>query len=307
MITRRGFMGTAAAAGTGALIGGGGSDAHAAGLADLVPGAPTLVVKDLARVARYYEEGIGLVRIDAAGDTVQLGAGGRVLLTLRRREAAERDNPRLAGLYHTAFLLPSRAELGAWLRRAIAMRLPFDGVSDHKVSESLYLSDPEGNGIEVYADRPRASWRWANGVVEMGNHPLDGEGILRDGEKLAERETVPDGTVVGHVHLRVGGIPEAEAFYRDVAGLDITRKRDGATFYATSGYHHHLATNTWESAGSPPRTGDLTGLAVLALVAKDTAAFEARAERMLAAGGKREGSVVRAADPWGNLVELAKA
>lgn len=110
------------------------------------------------------------------------------------------------------------------------------------------------------------------------------EGVLRDGQTLPARETVPDGTVVGHVHLRVGGIPEAEAFYRGVVGLDITRKRDGATFYATSGYHHHLATNTWESAGSPKRTGELTGLAVLALVAKDRAAFDARAERMIAAG-----------------------
>ncbi len=113
--------------------------------------------------------------------------------------------------------------------------------------------------------------------------------------------------IVGHVHLRVGGIPEAVAFYRDVIGLDITRKRDGATFYATSGYHHHLATNTWESAGSPRRTGDLTGLAILALVAKDTISFEARAERMVAAGGKIEGRVVRASDPWGNVVELTKA
>lgn len=303
MMTRREMLGAAAAAGAGALIGAGVADA--AGLADLVPGAPTLIVKDLSLVARYYEEGIGLQRIDSAGDTVQLGAGGRVLLTLRKREAAERETPRLAGLYHTAFLLPSRAELGAWLRRAIAIRLPFDGVSDHKVSELLYLSDPEGNGIEIYADRPRAAWTWTNGVVEMGNNPLDGEGILRDGQALPAREAVPDGTVVGHVHLRVGGIPEAEAFYRGVVGLDITRKRDGATFYATSGYHHHLATNTWESAGSPKRTGELTGLAVLTLVAKDKAAFDARAERMIAAGGKLEGRVARAEDPWGNVVELS--
>lgn len=276
-------------------------------VADLTPGAPTLVVRDLARVAGYYEQGIGLARIDGDSETVQLGAGGRVLLTLLKRNGAEREAPGLAGLYHTAFLLPRRAELGAWLRRAIRNKLPFDGVSDHRVSESLYLSDPEGNGIEIYADRPRESWTWVNGSVEMGNLPLDGASMLRDGEALPDRDQVPAATVVGHVHLRVGAIPEAESFYGRVVGLDITRRRDGATFYATSGYHHHLATNTWESAGSPRRSGATTGLAVLSLVARDAATFEARAERLVAAGGKLDGRSVQAEDPWGNIVLLSRA
>ncbi|MDX2205268.1 MAG: VOC family protein [Hyphomicrobiaceae bacterium] len=276
-------------------------------MAPLVPGAPTLVVRDLARVGAYYENGIGLERIDGDSETRHLGAGRRTLLVLRQRKSAEQEPPGLAGLYHTAFLLPGRAELGAWLRRAIRMRLPLDGVSDHRVSESLYLSDPEGNGIEIYADRPRATWVWSGSTVEMGNHPLDGDGILRDGMGLPEPERLPSGTIVGHVHLRVGAVPQAEAFYAGVVGLEITRRRDGAAFYATGRYHHHLATNEWESAGSPRRSGATTGLAQLALVANDAAAFDAAAERMLAAGGARSGRQIRVPDPWGNIVVLSRA
>ena len=272
------------------------------------PGAPTLIVRDLARVAAYYEEGIGLARIDADSDTVRLGAGGVTLIELRKRQSAEQEPAGLAGLYHTAFLVPSRAELGAWLRRAAEAQLPFDGASDHLVSESLYLSDPEGNGIEVYADRQRAGWKWSDKTVEMRNSQLDIQGILADGAALTGAGSrLPDGTRVGHVHLRVGSIPDAERFYEQVLGFDITRRREGATFYSTGRYHHHLATNTWESRGSPRRPGTTTGLAALALIAKDGAAFDAAAERMLAAGGRRQGEAIAADDPWGNVVVLSKA
>jgi catechol 2,3-dioxygenase len=275
--------------------------------APIHPGAPTLIVRDLDRVAGYYEESIGLGRIDADSDTVRLGADGVVLMVLRKRQGAEREPTGLAGLYHTAFLVPSRADLGAWLRRAIEAKLPFDGAADHLVSESLYLSDPEGNGIEVYADRPRSGWKWNGKIVEMRNSELDVRGILADGAALPTNSRVPGGTRIGHVHMRVGGIPEAEHFYERLLGFDITRRREGATFYATGRYHHHLATNIWESRGSPRRPGTTTGLAILALIAKDGAAFDATAERMLAAGGKRSGSMIAVEDPWGNVVELSKA
>jgi catechol 2,3-dioxygenase len=275
--------------------------------APLHPGAPTVVVRDLAKVAAYYEESIGLNRIDADSDTVRLGADGVVLIVLRGRHGAEQEPPGLAGLYHTAFLLPSRAELGVWLRRAIEARLPFDGAADHLVSESLYLSDPEGNGIEVYADRARSGWQWNGSIVEMRNSALDVRGILADGAKLATASVLPEGTRVGHVHLRVGGIPQAEQFYGQVLGFDITRRREGATFYATGRYHHHLATNTWESRRSARRPGTTTGLAALALTARDSAAFDATAERMIAAGGRWRANSIIAEDPWGNVVELSKA
>ena len=296
-VTRRDFV---AGCGGAAVAGLTMSEAHAQSApprveslnAPLHPGAPTLIVRDLAGVARYYEEGIGLARIDADSDTARLGAGGEVLIVLRKRPSAEREPPGLAGLYHTAFLVPGRADLGAWLRRAIEMKLPFD---------------PEGNGIEMYADRPRSGWKWSGDIVEMRNSELDIRGILSDGAALAASPRVPDGTRVGHVHLRVGGIPEAEQFYKGLLGFDITRRREGATFYATGRYHHHLATNTWESRGSRRRPGTTTGLAMLALLAKDGAAFDAAAERMLAAGGKRKGDAIAADDPWGNSVELSKA
>jgi catechol 2,3-dioxygenase len=155
------------------------------------PGAPTLVVHDLGRVAGYYEERIGLSRIDADSDTVRLGAGGVVLLVLRKRQSAEREPPGLAGLYHTAFLVPSSAELGAWLRKAIEAQLPFDGAADHLVSESLYLSDPEGNGIEVYADRPRSGWKWNDAIVEMRNSELDVNIHLQQFEQHHVTQTQP--------------------------------------------------------------------------------------------------------------------
>jgi catechol 2,3-dioxygenase len=275
--------------------------------APLYPGAPTLIVRDLSRVASYYEDCIGLSRIDEDSDTVRLGAGGVALMVLRERQDAEQEPPSLAGLYHTAFLVPSRADLGVWLRRAIDAKLPFDGAADHLVSESLYLSDPEGNGIEIYADRPRSGWKWRDKIVEMRNSVLDTRGILADGATVAKASSrLPDATRVGHVHLRVGGVAEAEQFYGQLLGFDITRRREGATFYATGRYHHHLATNIWKSRGSPRRPGTTTGLAILALIAKDGAAFDATAERMLAAGGKQRGSAMAAEDPWGNVVELSK-
>lgn len=310
-ITRRDFVaGCGVAVGTGIAM----DDASAQRSArveslnaPVYPGAPILIVRDLAGVARYYEEDIGLSRIDADSETVRLGAGGFALVVLRKRQSAKQEPPGLAGLYHTAFLVPSRGELGAWLRRAIEAKLPFDGAADHLVSESLYLSDPEGNGIEVYADRPRDSWKWNGDIVEMRNSELDTRSILADGAKITGSSSrVPDGTRVGHVHMRVGGIEEAEQFYGQLLGFDVTRRREGATFYATGRYHHHLATNIWESRGSPRRSGTTTGLAVLSLIANDSAAFDATAERMLAAGGRRSGNDIAADDPWGNVVELSR-
>lgn len=276
--------------------------------APVYTGAPVLIVKDLAGVTRYYEEGIGLTRIDADSESSRLGAGGVVLLVLRKRASAEREPPGLAGLYHTAFLVPSRGELGVWLRRAVDNKLVFDGASDHLVSESFYLSDPEGNGIEVYADRPRDTWRWSGDLIEMRNSAPDIRSILAEAAGIATPSAgMPDGSRVGHVHMRVGAIDAAEQFYQKVLGFDVTRRREGATFYATGRYHHHLATNIWESRGSARRPGTTTGLAVLSLVAADGKAFDAAAERMLVAGGKRTGNTVIAEDPWGNVAELSQA
>lgn len=274
----------------------------------LHPGLPTLHVRDLDTVARYYEDTIGLHRIDAEKDSVRLGAGDRTLLHLIKRPGVDLEPSGFAGLFHTAFLLPSRADLGRWLRRAINAQVMFDGASDHKVSEALYLTDPEGNGIEIYADRPRDSWSWSNDQVQMATDPLDVQGLVAAGGPIApETARMPDDAIVGHIHLRVGGIPEAEKFYRDVLGLDVTARRTGATFYATGGYHHHLATNTWQSRNSPKRSGTITGLASFELNAIDGKTFDAAAERALAAGGRRSGETIEVTDPWLNRIVLRKA
>lgn len=274
----------------------------------LHPGLPTLLVRDLDKVARYYEDTIGLHRIDAEKDSVRLGAGGKVLLHLIKRAGVDLEPRGFAGLFHTAFLLPSREDLGRWLHRAINEQVLFDGASDHKVSEALYLTDPEGNGIEIYADRPRNSWEWSSSEVHMVTDPLDVRNLVAaGGPKAPETARMPDGTIVGHIHLRVGGIPEAEAFYRDVLGLDVTARRPGATFYATGGYHHHIATNIWGSRNSPKRSGTVTGLASFELYAIDGKTFDASAERLLATGGKRNGDAIEATDPWLNRIILRKA
>ena len=275
--------------------------------APLRPGAVTLIVRDLDRVGRYYEEVIGLHRMETEQESMQLGDGHAVLLILRQRDV-DPEPAGSAGLFHTAFLLPTRADLGRWLHRALRSGVRLDGASDHKVGEALYLTDPEGNGIEVYADRPRDAWLWKGGEVLMSTDPLDMEGLIAAGEgETSDATRVPSGTTVGHIHLRVGGLPEAEAFYHDVLGLDITCHYPGATFYSTSGYHHHVATNIWRSRNAPKRSGSTTGLASFELIARDRDAFDASAERLIAGGGRRTGDAIEAADPWGNIVLLKQA
>ena len=272
------------------------------------PGAPLLLVRDLDAVSRYYEQVIGLHVLSKEKDEVHLGAGSRLLLTLRKRPNIDLEPQGFAGLFHTAFLMPDRPSLGRWLLRAIEDNVPFVGAADHLVSEALYLQDPEGNGIEVYADRPRDQWTWNGAKVEMASLELDVRGIVMSGGgKPSDTSRVPDEMTVGHIHLRVGGIPEAEAFYNGILNFDITASMPGATFYSTGKYHHHIATNTWQSSGAPKRSGSITGLSSFDLIAKDQPAYDAMANHMLAKGGKRDGEMVTLPDPWGNLVQLRKA
>lgn len=276
--------------------------------APLRPGAPLLLVRDLETVARYYVEVIGLHLLHQDKDEAYLGAGERPLLVLRRRPNIELEPLGSAGLFHTAFLMPDRPSLGRWLMRAIEDRREFVGAADHLVSEAFYLQDPEGNGIEVYADRPRAEWRWKGEAVEMASLAPDIEGIiLSGGARPSDTSRVPDGMTVGHIHLRVGGIPEAEAFYNGILNFDVTARIPDATFYSTGRYHHHIATNTWQSAGAPKRSGTITGLASFELIAADQVAFDAMANHLLAKGGRRDGEMITVADPWGNLVQVRRA
>ncbi|MFD1795491.1 VOC family protein [Paracoccus aurantiacus] len=245
-----------------------------------------LRVRDLDRVGDFYQRAIGLDRVSGDGETLRLGRGGKVLLELRSDPAA-RSYPAAAGLFHTAFLLPTRAELGGWLRHAAQLNLRIEGAADHLVSEAVYLSDPEGNGIEIYADRPREMWERDGATVRMANARLDIPGLM---QIASEWRGAPEGTVIGHVHLQVGQIPEAERFYAGTLGLDLSSRMPSASFYASGGYHHHIATNTWNSRDSGPRSADSAGLAELVLsVTPERAAVLGQSEFD---------------DPWNNRIRI---
>ncbi len=251
-----------------------------------------LTVHDLPGVSEFYKRTLGLDVLNETADQVVLGTDGKRLVKLIGDRSARRSDPREAGLFHTAFLMPSRPALGSWLRHATSIGVQLQGASDHLVSEAIYLADPEGNGIEVYADRRRDLWRNADGALRMATERLD----LNDLAQAADKTWAgaPSGLVVGHVHLQVGAIPEAEAFYADLLGLPVMARYSAAAFYGSGGYHHHIATNVWNSRGAGIRAEPATGLAELVLAA-DAAE--------IAAIGARGGSD-RMRDPWGTRVTL---
>ncbi|MCY1169475.1 Catechol-2,3-dioxygenase [compost metagenome] len=265
-------------------------------------GRVALTVHDLDRVSDFYQRVVGLHLLTSDAGEVLLGDGETVLLELRRDAEARRRNPREAGLFHTAFLLPTREDLGRWTRHAAAARAPVVGTADHSVSEAIYLTDPEGNGVEIYADRPRSAWRWKGGQVEMPSDPLDIEDLLASAG-TRPWAGFPAGSAIGHVHLQVGAIAPAEAFYAGVLGLDITCRYPGGTFYGSGGYHHRLATNIWNSRGATVRSAPSTGLANVEIEA-DAATLEAVSARMALAGLSDRPGLLSLRDPWGTPITI---
>ncbi|MBC7157298.1 MAG: VOC family protein [Rhodobacteraceae bacterium] len=255
-------------------------------------GRITLIVHDLPRVAAFYQRALGLARLSGDGTEVVLGAGARPLVVVRADPAARPRDPRGAGLFHTAFLMPDRAALGRWLRHAAATGVRIEGASDHIVSEALYLSDPEGNGIEIYADHPRAAWTGPDGAIRMATERLDLDALAAAADR--PWAGAPDGAVIGHVHLQVGEIAAAEEFF-PALGLALTARYPGASFFAAGGYHHHIGANVWNSRGAGPRPTPETGLAEVVLHAEPDA-FAAATARF---GG------TEIADPWGTRMVLA--
>lgn len=229
-------------------------------------GSITLIVRNLERVATFYRATLGLNEISRESSVCKLGQGDNLLLTLIEDKNA-RPYPQAAGLFHTAFLLPDRTALGSWLAHANATQTKLDGAADHLVSEAIYLTDPEGNGVEVYADRDRSEWSIENGDIKIDT-------IRLNLTKLAKASNgpwsgLPDDSVIGHVHLQVGNIGDSDAFYRDKLGLARMAGMEHASFYSSGGYHHHLAGNIWNSRGSGTRPVDATGFYELELTAPD--------------------------------------
>jgi catechol 2,3-dioxygenase len=267
-------------------------------------GRVALTVRDLDRVSAFYQQTIGFRLLAETPESVQLGTGSRVLLELRRNPQARPGSPRDAGLYHIAFRLPSRADLGCFFKHAASLRLRV-GASDHLVSESVYLADPEGNGIEFCADRGSSEWRWDNGSVEMSVDPLNLASVVHSADGQVWHG-VPEGTVVGHLNLQVGDLGEANAFYAGVLGFDVTCRLPGASFFASGGYHHHIATNIWNSSGAPLRPDPVAGLADIEILAIDTSILDAvrsRADALRLVDDRPERLTVR--DPWGMSISLA--
>lgn len=276
-------------------------------------GEVALRVKDLAKLKAYYQHMLGLEVITETAEFVTLGAGGVSLLHLIARPEAPYEAGGQAGLYHTAFLMPSRADLARWLVHVARAEVPLTGFADHSVSEAVYLSDPEGNGIEVYSDRPRDGWRWAEGRVTMGTYELNIDDIIIKTQTRTDRDdyaAAPAGLSIGHIHLRVGALEAARSFYQAGLGLDITSGSDerGASFLSSGGYHHHVGANIWESRDAGPRDQNSTGLAWFSLKTTDSALVEAQRKRLTDAGHKLSDIAggFESADPWGTPVRLVK-
>ena len=249
-----------------------------------------LVARDANALSAYYRDVVGLKELGHSNGHITLGVGDRPLMEIEQSTAVRPDDPRSAGLYHTAFLLPSRTDLGRWIKHAIENRIRLDGASDHLVSEALYLTDPEGNGVEIYADRPKESWDWNGKSVRMATDPLDAEGIIASASGAPDWTGAPDNSLIGHVHLRVGDVRAAEGFWNEDVGFDTVLNYGGqAVFLSTGGYHHHVGANMWQSRGAGVREDDRSGLSFVE--------FRSRT-------AKDEQTHV---DPWGNVIRIVPA
>lgn len=289
--------------------------------ADTHMGTVDLLVRDLETMVAYYREGIGLDVLAETGGTITLGratpGGGEAIVRLNRNADLPTFHRRDVGLFHTAILFDTQAALAsAVLSTARHDGSSFTGSADHLVSEAFYFDDPEGNGIELYYDRPRDQWvSMGGGQIKMATLPLD------PGDYLSSHLPRPgvgagtgsDGATVGHVHLQVGDIGQAEAFYSGVLGFEVTaRHREQALFIAAGGYHHHIGLNTWNSHGAGPRAASL-GLERVEIEVPDADELSRIRARLTDAGLESElrtdeagaGTRLITADPWKTRIEIA--
>jgi catechol 2,3-dioxygenase len=265
-------------------------------------GSVELTVTDLDRSVGFYEEAIGLREQRREDGTAALGAGGEDLLVLVEKPDAVRAG-RHAGLYHFALLHPSRLELARAAARLAATRTPIQGASDHGISEAIYLPDPDGNGIELAADRPKEEWPDLS-AMSGGPDPLDLGALLDLVPEEEPQASVDPATTVGHIHLHVGDLDAATRFYRDVVGFDVMTHLPSAVFVAAGGYHHHVGFNTWRGPGVPPAPENAVGLRRFTVVLRDAAELDALRARAAQAGAAVEdspdGPLLR--DPSGNAL-----
>ena len=277
--------------------------------ANTLLGAVKLKVANLERSIAFYEKVIGLKSINVTDKSAQLTANGTMILV----ELEEIDNVYTgshrghSGLYHFALLLPTRKSLGSILRHLIEQKVQL-GQADHLVSEALYLSDPDNNGIEIYRDRPRAEWQYdSNNMVKMVSDPIDWEGLLRESEGEVFNG-IDQETIMGHIHLHVADLQKAKGFYKDILGfsLELDWSANGALFAGAGGYHHHIGLNVWNGRGVTPLPENATGLEYFTIKLSSEEDREQLARRLQEAGypvHKGEG-YMHVVDPFGNGIRL---
>jgi len=270
-----------------------------------------LWVSDLQRQVRFYTQVIGLSVISQDGSQASLGAGQRELLRLSVKPRSRAYHDR-AGLYHFCLLIPGRRDFALLLRRLARAEAPLQGLVDHRMAEAIYLADPEGNGIELNWDKPRAEWEGRlEELISLGNLPLDVDGLMELAEQPgADDGVLPSGASLGHVHLHVADLAASRRFYHELLGLDITGEYPRqAVFTSAGGYHHHIAFNIWHGTGAPEPPADASGLEWFSLVLPSLKARDIVAERLKAAGlalqALPEGLLAR--DPAGNGLLLSAA
>ena len=272
-------------------------------------GLVTLRVANLERSRRFYEGILAFQPVEQTPGRVVLGDQAKEpLLELIEVPGAAPQPRRATGLYHVAILFPTRADLGRELLRVARAGLQI-GQGDHLVSEALYISDPDDNGLELYRDRPRSEWHWTNGAIEMATDPVDIRGMVAEGERDAEPwEVIPAGTCVGHIHLQVGDIQEARRFYSTILGFDVTAdlSAHGALFVSAGGYHHHIGLNTWHSRGAQPTPANAAGLQTFVIAIPSREGLQEVKERLVAhqVPFEEQEDSIRVNDPWSNSIIL---
>ena len=279
-------------------------------------GPAHLVVSDLQRSIAFYTETLGFTQ---AADTainhessLTIGDDPTPVLRLTELPNARRKPAHATGLYHVAILTPSRLDLARSLYHLAVMRYPLQGASDHLVSEALYLADPDGNGLEIYRDRPRGEWPHDGDQLKMDTLALDLGALLEEAAADPRPWTgMAAGTRVGHVHLHVAHLAPAVAFYRDIIGLDLMIQLGGsAAFMSAGGYHHHLGLNTWAGIGAPQPPSDAVGIRIWDMLLPERADIDAVATRLEAAGvvyERQPNGAIITRDPSGNALRLTLA
>lgn len=268
-----------------------------------------LSVADLERSLAYYQDGIGLKLRSRTNGTAHLGAGGEDLLILQEKRGAKHVR-RAAGLYHFALLLPSRRELARTIQHLQASNTPIGGASDHAVSEALYLTDPDGHGIEIYRDRGRDEWEYPNDLLKITVEPFDAAGVmstLQDSE--ASWTGLHPDTIMGHVHLHIADVAAAEHFYHQLLGFDIMARYGAqASFLSYNDYHHHLGMNTWAGAGVPPAPPEAARLEWYEIRIRETAVYNQILSNLDKANYpyQQQDSGLTVQDPSGNQIHLIR-